>query len=365
MNDAAVASKVSQDDYTAYVALNNAAVASKVATADYEVSEATQNAAIALKAAAADLSAYIAANDTAVATKAAQADVAAYVAANDAAVASKVAQVEYDATLANTNNFLNVYESRFNAVEEFIRALLATYSITKPDNTLYNYTGACQQIAVPPPPFAVIGKRRAGSQTWFLTLQFTEYGYNTLLGDVLFELPLPAYGGAMQALGKSDINPDSKYIEVPLPGTRVLNTGDWNGAFALPFNIQYRNSQYVPTHIDQLTVSEFNALPVLNEWTPESPANVTFNAISKILSFDVPNPYCIDFVDMNINGAWYQVQDTSDLFSFVGTRVSINLNKSPVPVAGTVQIFTRYDKILMLTPGANPSQGGFAEITVA
>ncbi len=364
VQDAVVASKVAQVDYDAYVALNNVAVNSKVSQASYDLSEASQNAAIALKAEQSAVDAYIASNNAAVASKVAQTQYDAYVASNDALVATKVPQVDYDAVVSTVTSYLDTYENRFNAVEEFVRAILATYSITLPDNTPYVYSGVNQGLNIPPPPFQLVGKRRAGNSTWLFALQFTDYGYNTMLGDLVFDLPLPLLNNGIQGFQKQNILQQTKYIEVPLPGTRQTGTSSWNTAFAFAFPIQYRNSQGIPITTVTFSQELFNSLPLLNDFTPETPTDVTYNATTRIVSFNVVHPYLVDFVDVNIAGMWFHIEDTSSRFSYVNNRVSVNMNGFSYASSGTMQVYTRYDKVLAGTPGANVSAAGFASLSI-
>lgn len=373
-NDAAVNSKVSQDDFNSYVSLNNSAVSSKVAQVDFDAFTSATDSALNTKASQSALDSYIASNDSAVAGKADQSALDSYISSNDAAVASKVSQTTYDSKIATVDTFLNNYESRFNAVEEYIRAMLATYTIGLPDGTNYVYTGKQQQLSTPPPLFEIVGLRPVGSGTWLFCLQFTQNGYNSLLGDVLFNLPLVVVGGGLQGFTKANINPNTLYIEIPLYQTRIANTLNWRIAeHPLPFNIQYRDSQGNVLYSKTFTQTLFDTLPKLQAWTPETPQNVSYNSTTKKLTFTVSNAYAIDFIDLNINGTWYQAQDTDVVVSFdrnndgvndngsepLGIdRVTIDLHRAPVAITGTVQVFARYDKIL------GNADAGFAQITV-
>lgn len=373
-NDAAVNSKVAQTTYDAYVSLNNSAVTSKVAQVDFDAYTSATDSALNGKASQSALDSYIASNDSAVAGKADQSALDSYISSNDSAVASKVAQTDYDTKVASVDNYIYNFESRFNAVEEYIRAMLATYTIGLPDGTNYVYTGKQQQLSTPPPPFEVVGLRPAGTGTWLFCLQFTQNGYNSLLGDVLFNLDMAAAGGGLQAFSKADVNSNSLYIEIPLYQTRIAGTSDWRIAeHPLPFNIEYRDSQTNVLYTKTFTQTLFDTLPKLDTWTPETPQNVSYNSTTKKLTFTVSNAYAIDFIDLNINGTWYQVEDTDVIVSYDRNNdgvkdngseslgidsVTIDLHKSPVTVTGTVEIHVRYDKI------TGNTDTGFAQITV-
>lgn len=358
VQDAVIASKVAQDDYDAYVLLNNAAVNSKVAQSVYDAAEASQNAAIALKADQSALSAYIASNNAAVATKVAQTEYNATVSTFTSNIAARVLQTTYDSAVNFLNSRTQTFESRFNAVEEFIRALLATYTIMRPDNTLYTYTGATQGFAVPPPPFSIIGKRRAGTSTWLLGFQLTDYGYNTMLGDVVFDVALPSLGGARASFNKGSVNGNTKYIELAVQGSRVTDTDNWNNAVVLPVPVRYRNSFASGLYTFTFTQAFFNSLTLLNAWTIETPTALSYSAVTKTLTFTIANPNLIDFVDVVSNGTSMSIQDTSNLFSFTNTTVTLNLATFPVTPATKIDLYVRYDKI------TGTSNAGFASLNL-
>lgn len=81
----------------------------------------------------------------AVATKVAITAQAAIDSAQDAAIASKKALSEYQAEKA-------ALDAKDAAIEEFIRILLQTYSITKPNGQPYSYTGSVQNLIGAPAP---------------------------------------------------------------------------------------------------------------------------------------------------------------------------------------------------------------------
>lgn len=342
--EASIATKVAQTEYDNHVTLINSAVASKVAQTDYDTYVSNNNAVIALKATDSEFQSYKNSNDYAVSLKANQSTLASYISSNDALVASKVSQMAYDNRQGYLDYLDKSWENRFYAVEEFVRAFLKTYNITKTDNTLYDYTGLSQNLDVPPPPFKLVGKKAIGDQSWLLCVQFTEYGYNTLMGDIVFELQ---NGQIIQGFSRQDINGNTKYIDVPIGGARMLDTNNWNTSVVpLPLNIRQRNTKAESLCQVVITQAIIDALPLLNSFSPEKPTNLAYNAVTKSLTFDVPNPNLIDFLDININDSvWYQIQDTSNLFKFEGTHVTVNLNLAPVTPTTSIRVYTRYDKI--------------------
>lgn len=342
--EASIATKVAQTEYNDHVTLINSAVAAKVAQSDYDTYVSNNNAVVALKASDSEFQSYKTSNDYAVGLKADQSTLDSYISSNDALVNSKVAQSDYDNRQGYLDYLDKSWENRFYALEEFVRAFLKTYNITKTDNTLYDYTGLSQNLDVPPPPFKIVGKKPVGGQNWLLCVQLTEYGYNTLLGDIVFELP---NGQIIQGFSREDINGYTKYIEAPIGGARIPGTNNWNTSNCpLPLSIFQRNTKEEPLCEVVITQAIIDALPLLNSFSPEKPTNLSYNAVTKILTFDVPNPNLIDFLDIRINDSvWYQVQDTSNLFKFENTHVTVNLNLAPVTPTTSIRVFTRYDKV--------------------
>jgi hypothetical protein len=336
--------RVLQDSYDAHVNDITTAVNSKAAQDDFTLLLNNYNSTIVQKASDDEFQQHKEDTTYNLGLKADQSALSSYINNNDAAVATKVAQSDYDNRQNHLDYLDKSWENRFYALEEFVRAFLKTYNITKTDNTLYDYTGLSQNLDVPPPPFKLVGKKPLGTQSWTLCVQLTEYGYNTLMGDITFELP---NGEILNNFEKSEVNGDSKYIEIPIGGARNPGTNTWNTSNCpLPLSIFQRNTKQESLCEVVITQAIIDALPLLSTFSPEKPTNLAYNAVTKILTFDVTNPNLIDFLDIEINGSVsYLVQDTSNLFKFENTHVTVNLNLVPVAPTTSIRVFTRYDKI--------------------
>ena len=238
---ASIDSKVATTDYNTQVGLMTAGLASKVAQADYDSQVNSLQTSIGLKATQADLEGLAASTTSALATKVSISAYNAAQEAQDAAIASKLETDDFNSAKSQLDALNNAWENRFLALEEFTRALLNTYTITKPDGNPYEFTGLIQNLSVPPPVFSVVAKN--GNT---LRLQLTPYGYNTMgNGDLVAWTNLGGSG-----LGKGQVNPSNLIADLTIP-TGASHT----------FNLEYRNNQHTPVYTVQMTPEVWNALP--------------------------------------------------------------------------------------------------------
>jgi len=102
-------------------------------------------------------------------------------------IALKLDKTVYDTKIGFLDSVNVTWEGRLRAIEEFARAMLATYTISKPDQTTYDFTGIVQQLNIAPYPVNVTQKLTdATTGDIGLRFQFTPYGYNTLLNKYQF-----------------------------------------------------------------------------------------------------------------------------------------------------------------------------------
>ena len=174
-------------------------------------------------------------------------------------IASKLDQTTFDATSLNLDSLNSSWEERFRIIEETFKTILATYTITKSDNTLYNYDGTHQKLSVLPPVFGISAKKTTtNANDWVFTLQFTPYGYNTLLGTV---------SAGSLSFTKADIDSTTLTYDLLVPNSR---SGDDLVNITLPFEIVYNSYNNAPVFSLGLTAEMFSALPLDVVQTPES-----------------------------------------------------------------------------------------------
>jgi hypothetical protein len=99
----------------------------------------------------------------------------------DSRINEKVEIVTYDSKMSVLDFYNSAWEGRLRAIEEFARAMLATYTITKPDNTIYTFDGVVQKLALAPFPASAVKKLTKANGDKGLRFSFTAYGYNVLL----------------------------------------------------------------------------------------------------------------------------------------------------------------------------------------
>jgi hypothetical protein len=102
--------------------------------------------------------------------------------AQDSKINERVEIVTYDSKMSVLDFYNGSWEGRLRAIEEFARAMLATYTITKPDETQYNFSGLVQQLSIAPYPARATAKlTETSTGNLGLKFEFTDYGYNSLM----------------------------------------------------------------------------------------------------------------------------------------------------------------------------------------
>jgi hypothetical protein len=390
-NDAALG--VTNANHTAYVASNNAALAQVstnlgvyATTNDATVADhySTFNTYVASNDAAvaenlSTFNAYVESNDAAVAENLSTFN--AYVESNDAAVASKVAQTAYNAKMSSVDLYSNSWDRRFVALEEFVRAMLKTYDISKEDGSIYEYTGIPQQINIYPTRFEITSRTPTPfNNGWVFNVSFSEYAMNTFFGtfDVTFPNMLNTFSYVSR---KQDIYPYNNsttyWFNAYNPATptawdsnRTEWGGQWNNAGAqLP--LTFRMKDRLGNVIEQLVINEqaFSDIPIAipTDVQPETPTNVSYNTTTKQLTFSLAHPQWIDFVDIRINNdAFWKAKNYS--ITPTGTVVTIDMtHATPVPVS-SLEIFVRYDMYLNGEFGNAPANdigvSGYYNLTI-
>jgi hypothetical protein len=168
----------------------------------------------------------------------------------------KVAIVDYDAKVAELNDMNYTWEARFRAAEEFIRVMLATYTIKNPtNNTDYFFTGALQTIN-PGTPLIILGEKLAVNGTdWGLVLNLSEYGYNTFNGTITATI-----GGVDYTLNKANFNSTTRKYTLQVPNSK--DGDNWSGSITLPFNILYKSYGGSTIFTLPFNTALFNGLPL-------------------------------------------------------------------------------------------------------
>jgi hypothetical protein len=134
-------------------------------------------------------------------------------------ISLKLDQTVYETKITNLDSVNVVWEGRLRAIEEFARVMLATYTVQKPDNTSYDFTGINQALSISPFPVNVIAKlTEAGTGNLGLRLQFSAYGYNTLLNKYVVDTPAHPDVNIV----RGDIDSVTRQYEFYLTGTSGL-----------------------------------------------------------------------------------------------------------------------------------------------
>jgi hypothetical protein len=158
--------------------------------------------------------------------------------AQNDAIDTKVDLVVYNQKVEELTEMNYTWEQRFRAAEEFIRVMLATYTITNPNTTnTFLFTGALQNIN-PGAPLMNLDLVEVSGNTsqWGLDLRLSDYGYNTFTGTIS-----AVAGGVTYTLSKSDFDSTLRKNILTIPSSR---SGDaaWNTASVpLPVIINYNS----------------------------------------------------------------------------------------------------------------------------
>jgi hypothetical protein len=283
----------------------------------------------------------VGATNAALASKVSIADYNAGQNAQNVQIASKVAQVVYDEEMSAVDALAQHFEKRFIALEEFARALLATYTITKPDSTLYNYTGSPQNMVIPPPVFSVVGKKSVSGSS-VLVLEFTEYGYNTFLGDVAVwtnQGPL--------TFVKEDVDAQSRRLDVALPQ-----------GYTLPLNIEFRDRAESPIYTFQVTQVVFDGLTDLSAGgsssTPITILGVSYDGL-------YPHILIAPHGDLDVMGFLFR---NGEFVSFGGNvfgAATTTVTKIPIPGSTNLNNLSGTWSYGSTVNWADPANGGIKD----
>jgi hypothetical protein len=380
-NDAALA--VTNANHTAYVASNNAALA-QVST-NLGVYESTNDATVAdhystfntyvasnnatVSANLSTFNAYVVSNDASVSANLSTFN--AYVTSNNAAVNARVLQTAYNSKMTALDNLDKDYEERFIAVEEFIRALLATYSITKENGLEYNYTAMPQNMSIAPYSIkpvkvALIETGTAGgfgfpttgrSQYLLLEIAISDYTWNTFYGSI--QLTWPGQSAAQRAgftITKANINAgfsmysadNNHVIQIFIsnnnstPLSLDINDNDFFPG-VLPMTISYINMKGRVVYSNTFSRLDVLSLPRVDfeDVTPQTPTNVQYNTITKLLTFSVEHPEWIDFISVTANGVTFPIQLYE--INYNGTLITIDMSREQVLPTTSLSVTLRYD----------------------
>lgn len=152
----------------------------------------------------------------------------------DSKINEKVEIVTYDSKMSVLDFYNGAWEGRLRAIEEFARAMLATYTITKPDETQYNFTGLVQQLSISPFPASATAKlTQTSTGDLGLKFEFTEYGYNSLLNKYQVVVVAPGFT-ATQDILKTNLTANASgggyYYDYIQAGTSAQTHAIFEGA---------------------------------------------------------------------------------------------------------------------------------------
>ncbi len=378
-NDAALA--VTNANHTAYVASNNAALA-QVST-NLGVYESTNDATVAdhystfntyvasnnatVSANLSTFNAYVVSNDASVSANLSTFN--AYVTSNNAAVNARVLQTAYNSKMTALDNLDRDYEERFTAVEEFIRAILATYSITKENGQEYDYTAMPQNMSIAPYSIkpvkvALIETGTAGgfglpttgrSQYLMLEIAISDYTWNTFYGSI--QLTWPGQSAAQRTgftytkgniiTNTGGVAENNRAFQVFISNTGAALSLDINdNSFypgILPLTISYINMKGRVVYSTTFSRLDVLSLPRVDyeDVTPQTPTNVQYNTITKLLTFSVEHPEWIDFISVTANGVTFPIQLYE--INYNGTLITVDMSREQVLPTSSLSVTLRYD----------------------
>jgi hypothetical protein len=167
-------------------------------------------------------------------------------AVQNAQIALRVLQTDYDAKVSSLDGKNVNWEKRLLAVDQWIRAMLATYTIKKGDNTDFVYTAAYQNdVTITPAPFAVTGKKPGNK----LVITLQPFAYNTFYGSI----KATTIGGVtIGTLVKAGFNSTTRVAE--LASSVALDSANF------PLTVTLYNSVNEGIQSTQLSLAQYQAL---------------------------------------------------------------------------------------------------------
>jgi hypothetical protein len=168
-------------------------------------------------------------------------------AAQDALIASKVAQPVYDSKVSLLENRDYYFERRFLALDEFVRTMLATYTITKPDGTPFVYTATVQNLNVTPSQFTFMNRRANGA----VVVKLADYMFHTFLGDMR---AITAQGTVVATLNRNSFN--SSTLQADITPSVALSDANF------PLAVEIRDTRQAIIRGVFLSLAQYQGLPV-------------------------------------------------------------------------------------------------------
>ncbi len=166
---------------------------------------------------------------------------------------ARVEIVNYDLKNSALESLNLEWDKKLLAIEEFVRTTLASYKIFKPDGAEFSFTGKYQDVGLNPPDFTLLGKKPINETDWGLVVQFTEYGYNTLINEITIVLDDGTVAGTFT---KADIDPATLQYTLVLPNSRDLSVDSQN------FNVLYNNLDGTSYQEIEITPSVITSAPI-------------------------------------------------------------------------------------------------------
>lgn len=172
-------------------------------------------------------------------------------AAQNAQIALRVLKTDYDSKVSSLDGKNVNWEKRLLAVDQWIRAMLATYTIKKADNSDFVYTAAYQNdVTITPAPFAVTGKKSGNK----LVIGLQPFAYNTFYGSI----KATTIGGVtIGTLVKADFN--STTLVADLASSVALDSANF------PLTVTLYNSSNEGIQSTQLSLAQYQALTTIVE----------------------------------------------------------------------------------------------------
>jgi hypothetical protein len=186
-------------------------------------------------------------------------------AAQNAQIALRVLKTDYDTKMSSLDGKNVNWEKRLLAIDQWIRAMLATYTIKKADNNDFVYSAAYQNdVTINPAPFAITGKTTGNKL--YITMQ--PFAYNTFYGNIK---ATTVAGVTIGTLTKAAFN--STTFVGQLASSVTLDSS------AFPLTVTLSSSDNVGIQSTQLSLAQYQALT-----DPSPPPSVAISQFTDIVN---------------------------------------------------------------------------------
>jgi hypothetical protein len=151
----------------------------------------------------------------------------------------KVDYKKYEALRAQLEDKDYVMEHKLIAIYEFIEAMLNTYTITKPDGELYEFTASLQKLPTAPQYFNIV---YVDSKT--VDIELSNLLFNTMLGDFVLN---SADGTELAQMTSTDVSE----MKFKLESENEFKMEQY------PLSVSYRDTRAKPVFTTEISFDGF------------------------------------------------------------------------------------------------------------